>query len=85
MKPSFDMYKGLSDEELISLITGGDRNAAAYLLIEKCGKQLKYLVTQKFAVLGILFHELVSEMFLYLREDDWKKLRDFRNDCQLKG
>lgn len=76
----FQKYRGLSSGDLIGHILEGDGVAVAALLIDRCGPSLKYLAQHKFAALGLQFDEVVNEVFLVLRKDDWKALRAFRGD-----
>lgn len=86
----FQHYRELSDQNLIEYILDGDTAAMAALLIDRCGPSLKYLIQRKFPMLGIEFDELVSDVFLVLRKEDWKALRAFRGrdgrgkNCRLK-
>jgi RNA polymerase sigma factor (sigma-70 family) len=80
MNKFLDEYRCLSDIEIVDRIISGDENIAAYLLIEKCGSRLKYLASQKYYSLQIKFHELISEMFIYLSENNWDKLRKFKGE-----
>lgn len=70
-------YAHLDDQALITAVLQGDQDAAVYLLVEKCGSSLKYLVSFKFRSLQIDFEDLVSELFIALSEHDWKALREF--------
>ncbi|HOH30066.1 MAG TPA: RNA polymerase sigma factor [Candidatus Hydrogenedentes bacterium] len=86
----FQKYRGLSDQNLIACIVGGDTMAAVALLIDQCGPRLKYLTQCTFSMLGIEFDEIVSATFLILRKNDWRALRSFRGrdergrSCRLK-
>lgn len=71
-------YADLSDERLAGLIIDGDVEAAGCLLLNRCGSGLKYLAEVKFRTLKIEFNELVSEVYIRLRRNQWQALRDFR-------
>lgn len=84
-------HSRLDERELINAILGGDADAAAHLLVERCGSRLKFLVGSKFRSLQMEFEELVSELFIALSEHDWKALREFAGQnqagqpCQLEN
>ena len=67
-----------SDAELVTLITQGDAGAISNLLVQRCGPGLKYLAEVKFRTLKVEFNELVSEVYIRLRRNQWQALRDFR-------
>ena len=68
----------MSDKELVTLILQGDANAISELLVQRCGSGLKYLAEVKFRTLKVEFNELVSEVYVRLRHNQWQALRDFR-------
>ena len=67
-----------SDADIVAQILEGNAHATAHLLIHRCGPGLKYLVQHKYRTLGIEFNELVSELYLILRKNDWQALRAYR-------
>jgi hypothetical protein len=71
-------YSILDDAQLTALIIKGDVDAAGHLLLNRCGSGLKYLVTTKYRTLGFDLNELVSELYLLLRANDWQPIRAFR-------
>lgn len=48
------------------------------MLVDRCGPAFKHLVRNKYPMLGMEVGDLVGEVFLALRGNDWKALRDFR-------
>ena len=77
MHKKYKKYESMNDNELVLQIIKGDELAAIYLIIVICGSRLKFLATQKFKNLNLEFDEVVSELFLHLKQRDWKALRDF--------
>ena len=73
-----DKYESLADDKLVALILGGDADAAAHVLIFRCGPGLKYLVRVKYRTLGVEFNEIVSELYMLLRRNGWRALQSFR-------
>lgn len=71
-------YTELTDTMLADRIIGGDVDAASCLVLDRCGPGLKYLAEVKFRTLKIEFNELVSEVYIRLRRNQWQALRDFR-------
>lgn len=78
MRERYLRYESMRDEELVAQILEGDESAAAYLIVIVCGSRLKFLTKQKFRTLKLEFDEVVSELFIHLKKNDWKALRDFR-------
>jgi len=66
------------DDELVALIIQGDAAAISNLLVQRCGPGLKYLAEVKFRTPKVEFNELVSEVYIRLRRNQWQALRDFR-------
>ncbi len=71
-------YRSLGDGELVEAILQGDQAGAAALLVDRCGPAFKHLVQNKYPMLGMEAGDLVGEVFLALRGNDWRALRDFR-------
>lgn len=83
MDKRYQKYESLSENELISQIIQGEELAAAYLIIIVCGSRLKFLTQHKFKTLSLDFDELVSDLFLHLKQKNWKAFRDFRGRNKL--
>jgi RNA polymerase sigma factor (sigma-70 family) len=78
MDVRLNQYEGLPDEEIVVRILNGDEWAAVYLLTVRCGPSLKYLAQFKYRSLNLEYDEAVNELFVHLRRNEWKALRDFR-------
>lgn len=78
MDVRLNQYDGLQDADIVARILNGDEWAAVYLLTVRCGPSLKYLSQFKYRSLRLDYDEAVNEVFLHLRHDAWKALRDFR-------
>lgn len=75
-------YNNVSDDQLVAIILEGDLDASVYLLGTLCAPGLKYLAHHKHHAVGLDFQEVVSELYLILRKNDWKALRAFRGQNQ---
>jgi len=84
----FEPYRELSkdDAALIEKILSGDEMAFAYLLIEHCRKEFKYLVNlYRSYGLDIELDELVSEVtIIILKDNDFRTLSRFEGRSLLK-
>jgi RNA polymerase sigma factor (sigma-70 family) len=74
--------KGYSDQEIVDGLIGGKEKIVEYFFFEQCGPMLHYIVKEVFDNRADA-SELVSELYLFLQEEDWKKLRQFRYQCKL--
>ena len=68
-----------TDKELVQRILSGDENCVACLLVDQCGKLIKFL-ERKYSMDGIL-----GEVFLHLREDNWRRLATWKGESSLKS
>ncbi|MEG2599628.1 MAG: hypothetical protein RSA66_09165 [Muribaculaceae bacterium] len=77
------MYHNLTDIELIAQILAGNQRAVTYLFFEKCGSLFSYIAGNVFKH-RVSRDELISEFFIYLKDNDWYRLRTFKGDnCKL--
>jgi RNA polymerase sigma factor (sigma-70 family) len=75
----YETYKNLSDAVLIGKIIDGDQAAIVYLLIGRCGGRLKFLVKdRRYCKMGITLEDLVNEIFIIVKRDDFRVLKLFR-------
>jgi RNA polymerase sigma factor (sigma-70 family) len=72
----------LSDKEFIEAILSNDRVAIRYFFFEKCTPTFAYIIRHVFGY-QVNKNELVNELYLYLRHDDWRKLRQFSYHSKL--
>lgn len=68
-------YNRLSDRQLVEMLLANDEEAVEYVFFHRCEGMFQHIVN------SILPNgdkeELINEYYLYLREDDWKRLRQF--------
>lgn len=65
-----------SDNELLNAVYGNDHQAIVHLFYEKCLPTFQYHIYKLFPYKEDV-RDLVDEFFLYLFEDDWRRLRTF--------
>lgn len=69
----FDSY---TDEQIVEGILSYDRAVTEYFFFSKCQRIFSYVV---YSVFGgrVNINEVVNDFFIYLAQDDWRKLRQF--------
>ena len=65
-----------SDRELVQAVCQNDQQAIMHLFYKKCLPTFQYHICNLFPYKED-FRDLVDELFLYLYEDDWRRLRTF--------
>ena len=75
-KKQLKYYESLSDKELVELLLANDQEAIEYVFFHRCEGLFAHIIHSVFQSQGKQ-EELVSEFYLYLRENDWEKLRKF--------
>lgn len=76
------MKKEYSDKELIEGILAGDNQIICYFLFEICTPVLNYIIRNTFHY-KVQYNELVNELYVYLQDNDWDKIRKFDFRCKL--
>ena len=68
-------FNRLSDRQLVEMLLANDEEAVEYVFFHRCDGMFEHIVN------SILPNgnkeELINEYYLYLREDDWRRLRQF--------
>lgn len=72
-------YASWSDRELVQAVTSGNQGAIVYMFYTKYSATFQYHIYRLFNSKVEVF-DLVDEFFLFLLEDDWKRLRSFDPD-----
>lgn len=72
----------LTDKEIVEGILRHDPSIIEYFFIMKCSKLFVYLVNSIFNG-QVEKEELINELFLYIADYDWKKLREFNFQSSL--
>lgn len=71
-----------TDEELVRGILNNDPIIIEYFFIKKCSNMFVYILNSVFSG-HIDKTELVNELFLFLANDNWRKLRNFNYNSSL--
>lgn len=66
----------LTDREIINFLIAGDEQIVEYFFYEKCSSMFGYIVKEVFGY-HVNKDELVSELYIYLQENNWSKVRKF--------
>lgn len=66
----------LSDRQLVDLLLANDEDAVEYVFFHRCDGMLEHIVNSFNPSQGKK-EELITEFYLYLRDNDWKRLRQF--------
>lgn len=67
-------YKTCSDDRLLSYVLGGDQEAVVYFFYRKFSPTFQYHIYNLFEG-KVEVSDLVDEFFLFLYEDNWRRLR----------
>ena len=68
--------KNLSDQELVERLICNDEKVINYFFNEKCKLILGFIIKDIFSY-RVEKNELANELYLYLREDNWCRIRKF--------
>lgn len=75
-------YDSYSDKQIIDGILQNDPSVIGYFFNKKCSKLFSYIIFRVFDGKADQ-RELISEFFLYLRKDEWQKVRQFNYRSKL--
>ena len=82
LKVNAKLDTDLSDREIVEGVLRHDPAVIEYFFIMKCSKLFVYLINSVFDG-RVEKEELINELFLYLAESNWKKLREFNFQSSL--
>lgn len=71
----------LTDQQIIEYLIQGNSQVIQYLFYEKCSSMFGYIIKEVFSY-KVDKDELVNELYLYLSDDNWKKVRCFEGRCK---
>lgn len=66
----------LQDKEIIEGLLNGDEKVIKYLFYDKCAMMFAFIVKEVFCY-RVNKDELVNELYIYLKENDWQRVRQF--------
>ena len=69
-------FESLSDQELVALLLANDQEAVEYVFFYRCNGMFAHIVHSVFQSQGKK-EELISELYIYLSENNWSRLRLF--------
>ncbi len=69
-------FEGLSDRDLVSLLLANDQASIEYVFFHRCDGMFAHIIHSVLQSHGKK-EELITELYLYLSENDWKRLRKF--------
>lgn len=71
-----EYFNSLSDRELVAMLLANDKEAVEYVFFHRCNGMFAHIINSVFKTQGKK-EELVTELYLFLSENDWKLLRMF--------
>lgn len=75
-------FDSLTDRELVALLLANDQEAIEYVFFYRCDGMFAHIIHGVFLSQGKK-EELVSELYLYLSQNDWERLRKFEFKASL--
>lgn len=66
----------LSDRQLVDLLLANDEQAVEYVFFHRCDALFSHVIGNLFQS-QVKKEELVTEFYLFLRDDDWRRLLQF--------
>lgn len=75
-------YKRLSDSELVGLLLANDEAVVDYVFFHRCNGIFTRVINDVFQS-KVKKEELITDFYLYLRADDWRRLRQFEFRSEL--
>ncbi len=70
------IHKSISDKEIVYGLLSDDEQMIRYLFYEKCSAMFSYIIKSVFNY-HVDRDELINELYIYLKKDDWRKVRNF--------
>ena len=75
-------FDSLTDRELVALLLANDQEAIEYVFFYRCDGMFAHIIHGVFLSQGKK-EELVSELYLYLSQNNWERLRKFEFKASL--
>ncbi|NVO20240.1 MAG: sigma-70 family RNA polymerase sigma factor [Bacteroidetes bacterium] len=77
-------YLDIGDRQLVTLILEGNNKVVTSFFVQKCKWIFEYLNKTRLKGLNLQTDDLVNDFYLFLQEDNWEKLRQFRFESKLQ-
>ena len=75
-------FDSLSDKELVELLLANDQEAIEYVFFHRCNGMFAHIVYSVFQSQATK-EELITDLYFYLSENDWNRLRKFEFKASL--
>ena len=75
-------FDSLSDKELVELLLANDQEAIEYVFFHRCNGMFAHIVYSIFQSQATK-EELITDLYFYLSENDWNRLRKFEFKASL--
>ena len=72
----------LTDKEIVTGILDNNEKVVSYFFYEECTPIFSYVISRIFDY-QVEKDELINELYIYLQENDWQKLRQFNYRSRL--
>ncbi|MBR0178623.1 MAG: sigma-70 family RNA polymerase sigma factor [Bacteroidales bacterium] len=70
-------FDRLTDRELVGLLLANDEEAIEYVFFYRCEGMFAHIISSVLPSLVQKKEELISEFYLFLCEDNWRRMRQF--------
>lgn len=77
-------FLNADDRQIVSLIIEGNSKAIAYFLTHNCTRIFEYINKTRLKGLSLQTNDLVNDFYIFLQENNWEKLRQFRFESKLQ-
>ncbi|MCR5014330.1 MAG: sigma-70 family RNA polymerase sigma factor [Bacteroidales bacterium] len=69
-------FSRLSDRQLVDMLLANDEEAVEYVFFYRCNSMFAHIINSLYHA-QVKKEELITEFYMYLSEDDWRRLRQF--------
>lgn len=75
-------YNRLSDRQLVDLLLANDKETVEYVFFHRCDGMFAHVISDIFKS-QVKKEELITDFYLYLSEDNWRRLHQFEFRSEL--
>ncbi len=72
----------MSDRQLVDLLLANNEEAVEYVFFQRCESMFAHVINSVFQS-QVKKEELITDFYLYLSDDDWRRLRQFEFRSEL--